>query len=68
LTLRDAVADFVADPSVAVTVKLLLPFLALDVTVAVNVDVPVPLAIEVGLRFKETPVVAPPGVSVTVLL
>jgi len=68
LTLRDAVADFVADPSVAVTVKLLLPFLALDVTVAVNVDIPIPLAIEAEFRLNEMPVVAPLVVSVTVLL
>ena len=63
----DADSDLVVVPSFAVTVSVLLPFLALDVTVTVSVDGPLPLGIEVGLKTPDTPVV-PATVRFTVPL
>jgi hypothetical protein len=40
--------------------------LELEVTVTVSVDVPPPAVMDVGVKLGETPVVAPPGVKVTV--
>ena len=67
MTRTEAGADLVVVPSVAVTVRVLFPFLAFDVTVTVSVDVPVPPGNEAGLKLPDTPV-APVTVKFTVPL
>ena len=67
MILRDPDADRLNPLVTPVTVRVRLPFFAVELTDAVNVTVPPPVTVA-ELRLSATPVIEPPVLRVTVPL